>query len=427
MVPHFGSNTSNSINITKNDIGIIISSQNFAYAISKLFFGMLSDIASNRILFGSGLFISGLLNIGIKKDIDMLSLYFQSFLLGLAQGPAWPSAAKILQNWLPKSQFASWWSILSTASNLAGTFGPIIGTWIAVKYHWSYVFMIPGCVCMSMGYLAIIVLRNKPSDVGQPDFNFETDSDTKKEEPSDKEQEEQVEEQTELTRWQKLKLLMKYPFFISICLGFFLVQLVKTLYTDWSNIYLTKAVLISHFKATYFVSLFEFSGLVGSIVTGVLSDFLFHFICVKKKKFSSLDQIQFRMLIVLVYLILNFFAMHFFNFHVKKNFNHDLVLYAISATSGFLLYGTISLFGVMAMEFTTYEFSGTSHAVATLAANLGAIFAGLPFSMLSRVYNWNTAFKIVQFFSVFIIFIMVLFCRSQSHFALKKELKKKTQ
>lgn len=31
-----------------------------------------------------------------------------------------------------------------------------------------------------MGYLAIIVLRNKPSDVGQPDFNFETDSDTKK-------------------------------------------------------------------------------------------------------------------------------------------------------------------------------------------------------------------------------------------------------
>ena len=76
MVPHFSFNSSNTLNVTKNDIGIIISSQNFAYAISKLFFGFLSDIASNRILFGSGLFISGLLNIGIKKEIDVNYTFF---------------------------------------------------------------------------------------------------------------------------------------------------------------------------------------------------------------------------------------------------------------------------------------------------------------------------------------------------------------
>ena len=65
------------------------------------------------------------------------------------------------------------------------------------------------------------------------------------------EHEEISEEQIKMTRAQKLKIIIRYPFFISICLGYFLVQLIKTLYTDWSQIYLTKAVLINHFKGIF--------------------------------------------------------------------------------------------------------------------------------------------------------------------------------
>lgn len=112
MLPHFASNThsnsSASLNITKNDIGIIVSSQNLAYAMSKLFFGILSDVASCRVLFGSGLFLSGLLNIGFRKEIKIYNLYMLSFFIGLAQGPAWPTCAKILRNWMPKEQFGTW-------------------------------------------------------------------------------------------------------------------------------------------------------------------------------------------------------------------------------------------------------------------------------------------------------------------------------
>lgn len=81
MLPHFSggsgissniiSNASGSFNLTKNDIGIIISSQNVAYAISKFVSGVLSDVMSVRILFGSCLFLSGLLNVGFKKDIQV--------------------------------------------------------------------------------------------------------------------------------------------------------------------------------------------------------------------------------------------------------------------------------------------------------------------------------------------------------------------
>ena len=53
---------------------MIISSQNLAYAISKFFGGILTDVASCRILFGAGLFLSGLLNLGFKKEIKVDSI-----------------------------------------------------------------------------------------------------------------------------------------------------------------------------------------------------------------------------------------------------------------------------------------------------------------------------------------------------------------
>lgn len=107
MMPHFDRNTTNSITLTKNDIGIIISLQNLSYGLSKFAGGILSDLISCRILFGAGLFLSGLLNIGFKKDIQVYSIYLLSLLVGLVQGPAWPCCGKLLRNWLPKTQFGT--------------------------------------------------------------------------------------------------------------------------------------------------------------------------------------------------------------------------------------------------------------------------------------------------------------------------------
>jgi sugar phosphate permease len=75
MLPHFNSTVTNRLILTKNDIGIIISLQNIAYALSKFFAGVLSDLVSCRILFGAGLFISGLLNIGFKKEVKVKYIF----------------------------------------------------------------------------------------------------------------------------------------------------------------------------------------------------------------------------------------------------------------------------------------------------------------------------------------------------------------
>jgi sugar phosphate permease len=180
-------------------------------------------------------------------------------------------------------------------------------------------------------------LRNKPSDVGLTNFDTSIDEET---------------DNQEMGRLTKIKLVMKSPFFLSICLAFFFVQLLKTLYSDWTSIYLNKTIGIDTFKSTYFVSLFEIFGLFGSIFSGTMSDYIIYI-----KKSTSLKNnqnftgkpIRYRLCIVLIYLFGIFVFLHLFNFNVSKNSVNIMLIYAIAAVSGFLVYGCISLLGVMAM------------------------------------------------------------------------------
>lgn len=117
--------------------------------------------------------------------------------------------------------------------------------------------------------------------------------------------------------------------------------------------------------------------------------------------------------------------MHLFNYYVKVGSSH-LLIYTISTISGSLCYGSISLLGIMAMEFTTDEYSGTSHAIAALAANIGAIFAGLPFSLISKYYSWNFTFKLVEYFGIFVLLLLLIFRKSPKYFE-PVSLQKKSQ
>lgn len=121
--------------------------------------------------------------------------------------------------------------------------------------------------------------------------------------------------------------------------------------------------------------------------------------------------------LVIYYLITLIFSMHLFNYFVDSDVS-NLLLLSIGFICGFLCYGSIALLGIMAMEFTPSSFSGSSHAIASLAANFGAIMAGVPFGLLSFYFSFNYAFKIVEFLTLFIVLFMIVFRNSKSRFEL---------
>lgn len=154
----------------KSNTGLIISSQNLAYAISKFLGGILSDSCSSRLLFSSGLFLSGLATIAFAQSDSVWLFTFLWFLNGFAQGAGWPACAKVLRQWFSPLSFGTWWSILSASANVSGGFSPFIAAYFILHYGWRTSVMISGVVSLVFGILSVFAVVNSPTDVGMPTF-----------------------------------------------------------------------------------------------------------------------------------------------------------------------------------------------------------------------------------------------------------------
>ena len=108
---------------------------------------------------------------------------------------------------------------------------------------------------MSVGYLSIIILRNKPGDIQNNQNNENAKRRRKKRNETELAKEitaqtivEDINEEETITRFQQTKLMLKYPYFLLICLAFFLIQLVKTLVSDVAQVYLIKVINVNPYS-----------------------------------------------------------------------------------------------------------------------------------------------------------------------------------
>ena len=168
------------------------------------------------------------------------------------------------------------------------------------------------------------------------------------------------------------------------------------------------------------MSIFELSGIFGSIFSGVLTDYVYTRQILANSNHNKInpaknepvpESIRIRMSVSLIYLIIAIASLHILSFYVTSD-STRLFLFLISFVLGFVCYGSNSLLGVCAMEFAPKKYSGSSHAIAALAANLGAVFAGVPFGFLSKIYSWKGAFFVVEMSSL-VIFIFSLISRKR--------------
>lgn len=110
---------------------------------------------------------------------------------------------------------------------------------------------------MTIGYLAIIIIRNRPSEVGLEDFDSDREniSSLYQEEENDdaytEESDDESDDTDEMSMWQRSKMFLNYSFFFAICLAFFATTLIKTIISDWSQVYLIQSINFSHYNGQF--------------------------------------------------------------------------------------------------------------------------------------------------------------------------------
>ncbi|XP_017275612.1 glucose-6-phosphate exchanger SLC37A4a isoform X2 [Kryptolebias marmoratus] len=360
------------IELDKDDLGMITSSQSLAYAISKFISGVLSDQISARWLFSIGLFLVGGINVVFSWSSTVAVFSVLWFINGLGQGLGWPPCGRILRKWFEPSQFGTWWSVLSCSMNLAGSLGPIIATVLSQSYSWRTILAVSGAICAAVSFVCLLVIKNEPQDVGLPGV-----------EPAAKKGKGGT-SGTEST----LSEFLLSPYLWLLSVSYLVVFGVKTACTDWGQLFLIQDKGQSTLMGSSYMSALEVGGLLGSLAAGYLSDK-----AVARQGMRLHGNPRHSILITMMAGM--FVSMYVFRVTVSADSSKVWIL-SLGAAFGFVSYGPIALFGVIANESAPSNYCGTSHAIVGLMANIGGFLSGLPFSTIAKHYGWETAFWVAE-------------------------------
>uniref|UniRef100_A0A6B0VCU2 Putative solute carrier family 37 member 4 of the major facilitator superfamily of transporter n=1 Tax=Ixodes ricinus TaxID=34613 RepID=A0A6B0VCU2_IXORI len=393
--------------LRKDQAGMIVSSQNLAYAVSKFLGGVLSDRLSARLLFSAGLVLSGLATLLFGACPNSVALFSALwFLNGLAQGCGWPSCAKVLRKWYAPSQFGTWWSVLSASANISGGVAPFLSAFLIVSYGWRFSLTVAGTVSVAMGAVAALAVVDEPSDVG---LRVEGVAEDRPAAAGDGKSAATTAD------------LVRSPFLWLVSFGYLVVFCAKTSAVDWGQLYLMEDLGHSQYVGSSLTSSIESGGFFGGILAGYLTDWFlragkgrgsgnarmpvavlflagvaagFHadwFLRAGKGRGSG----NARMPVAVLFLAGVAAGFHALCFHVSRD-SSELAISCLGLFLGACLYGPIAIFGVAATESAPAHLSGTSHAVAALAASVGAVISGLPFSLLAQNRSWGDVFLLLE-------------------------------
>ena len=405
------------LGFAKTELGVVLSMNAVAYALSKFLMGSVSDRSNARAFLPLGLVLAAISMafmivpvqwIGADhKAFAILLMGVLNFLVGWFNGMGWPPCGRVMTHWFSVSERGTMMSIWNCAHNVGGALvGPMatygaawFGSWLygahAEFYFLAGTFLFPAAVALLIALLAYVLLRDTPQSCGLPSVEQWRDDYPKN--YSEKH------EQTLTTReiFFKYVLNNKFLWFIAIANAF--VYMVRYGCLDWAPTILTeKGIDLKSAGWAYFA--YEFAAIPGTLICGWLSDKLFH-------GRRALPTMIF-MALVAVFIVLYWI------------FIDNLTMVVISLIGiGFFIYGPVMLIGVQALDLAPKNAAGTA---AGLTGFFGyffgtAILANVVIGAVAQAAGWNWTFLLLLAACVLAVVFMGLTYKEELYLVNKQK------
>ena len=242
-------------------MGLVGSSYFYGYALGKFLNGFLADYANVKRFFTFGLITSGAINISMGLNQSLILWVIFWFLNGWVQGIGAPSCAIALTNWFSPKERGWYYGIWSTAHSI-GEGLTFIGTAALVDYFsWHAGFLGPGISLVLVTIVGYRFLQDKPETLGLPNI-----ADWKKEKGVKK----FSKNFTDVLKNQ-LKII-KYPSIWILGLASATMYVTRYAINSWGILYLQEARGYSLIEAGSLVGLNTFTGIIGCVAYGYISD-----------------------------------------------------------------------------------------------------------------------------------------------------------
>ncbi|HJD62979.1 MAG TPA: MFS transporter [Rickettsia endosymbiont of Degeeriella rufa] len=354
--------------VTKTQIGWILTASSIMYGVSKFCNGFISDKTNARIFMVLGLLFVGIITILIGFSDSLFLIGILWIASNWFQSMGWPPATKMLTHWFASKELGTKWAMGATSNQIGGALAMVSCGYLIDKFGWRSAFFVPGVVACVVSIFLYNRLRNSPKEVG-----LSTVEEYKNYPP------ELISDYDKLLTTELLKIVFCNKLIWYVCLANMFVYIIRLGVIYWAPTFLKDLRGISLLNAGLQIGLYEMISIPGALIAGFLSDRLFQG---RRGPVSTICMLAISLLLILFW---------------KLPIQSELLSIVILSLVGFFVSGPQLLVGIAAADFSTRQAVGTANGLSGLFGYLGAAIAGVGVGWISDNYGWDGVFI---FFSI---------------------------
>jgi MFS transporter, ACS family, glucarate transporter len=249
------------LGLNNEKYGYILASFSLAYALFEIPTGILGDrLGARRVLtriviwWSAFTAMTGLVN-------GFTSLIFVRFLFGVGEAGAYPNASIVISRWFPKHEVGRAQSVIWMAARIGGALTPLLVIPLVHAVGWRWAFGVLGIMGTLWAVGWYFWFRDNPSEkqnISEEEVQYIENQRTVKHHPLS-------------ISW---KTILKNTNIWALMLMCHLFFYASYFFTNWSNTYFQEGRHMTELESKNFVSLSYFSGAIGCLIGGLLSDYL---------------------------------------------------------------------------------------------------------------------------------------------------------
>ena len=221
-----------------------------AYALGQYVSGWFGDRAGARRLIGGGMLASAVACFAFGAS-GTGSFFLVAWLAnGFAQSTGWPGNIKAMAEWTPPARRGAVMGLWSTCYQVGG----IVATNVAVRFlkgwGWSWAFYGPALIVAAVGVLVLLFLRRGPLAPAVPASAASASPEL----------------------GASRRRLLRSPTVWSLGVCYFCLKLIRYSLLFWAPYYLEKILHYETRLAADVSTAFEWGGVAGAVLLGLLSD-----------------------------------------------------------------------------------------------------------------------------------------------------------
>ncbi len=328
--------------LNESQLGMIGSALFFSYAIGKLTNGFLADRSNIKRFMSTGLLLTSLINLALGSTTLFIAFIILWGLNGWFQSMGAAPSVVSLSRWFSNRERGTYYGIWSASHSIGKAITYIGIAFIVSLFGWRWGFYGAGIAGLLGTIVVFLFLHDNPESKGLPpiaDYNNDHAKITTKDKSVGAVQKE----------------VLKNPYIWILAISSAMMYISRYAIESWGIFYLEAQKGYTNMEASSIISVSAISGIVGTVVAGIISDNIFK---------SS------RNIPVLVAGLLNILSMSLFLFYPDGDAWMDTFSMVLSGFAFGILITFVG--GLMAIDIASKKASGAALGLVGIASYIGA-------------------------------------------------------